>query len=197
MSSLKLDVEVFDLLSKIPGFVSMTKVSSGDLNFIIKSESEYENSRLLGFNKVENTGVKETLKSKSIYAVAYYSIFFEASKNMESTSSVVIESDGKLIGEEVYDEEKLEDLRKSNNAIFLGKNFVMYKDRMRISRGDANLILPSKSVPHLHGLQGNYNVVSGSPSSKVDHYLKNKMSVSDDPDIGTVLVGISEKKLDE
>jgi len=194
MSSVKLDVEVFDLLSKIPGFVSMTKVSSGDLDFIVKSESEYESRDLLGFNKVENTGVKETLKSKAIYAVAYYPLFFEASKDIQSTSSVVIVSDGKLIGEEVYDDKKLEDLRKSNNAIFLGNNFVMYKDRMRISRGDANIVLPSKSVPNLHSLQGNYSVVSGSPSSKVDYYLKNKMGISENPDIGTVLVGISEKK---
>ncbi|MEE9585710.1 MAG: hypothetical protein V3W09_02295 [Nitrososphaerales archaeon] len=192
MSSIDIDQKVGRILSDIPGFVALYRIGSDDAREILRLESEAEKRAVLGSISAENLGVRESLKRGLVFAVAYRPRFFASFKGRLHGSSVVMTSGGDVVGEEVTDPGRLRKLKGKGGIILIGSSFVLYKDRVRKAGGEAKIVLPGRAFPPLEDLAGARDIISGSPSSPVDQYLKLKMNVdSNDPDIGTVIVGFT------
>ncbi len=184
-----IDRDINNILVNIEGFVSFIKIDQKDIQKILNMEQKAENLTALGTILAENQGVRNALSRKVVYAIAYYSIFFSNFKD-DITSSVIMTSGKDILGEEITDLNKLNELKKRNDAVIIGSSFVLYPDKIRRSTAEAKIVLPERSFLPLQSLSYAKNIVSGSPSPPVDNYLKMKMNVNcNDPDIGTVIVG--------
>ena len=185
-----IDRDINNILVNIEGFVSFIKIDQKDIQKILNMEQKAENLTALGTIPAENQGVRNALSRKIVYVIAYYSIFFSNFKDDIPFSSVIMTSGKDILGEEITDLNKLNELKKRNDTVIIGSSFVLYPDKIRRSTAEAKIVLPERSFLPLQSLSYIKNIVSGSPSPPVDNYLKMKMNVNcNDPDIGTVIVG--------
>lgn len=168
---------------KLKGVTKVVLLGQEERAVVEKLESEAEEKVLMGFCKGKNLGVREALGKKTVYAC-----LTDTSLRWPKTSLIKIVCGEETIGEDIYDEERLEKLKNEGNIV-LG-NLVLYKDKMRLMRENREkicvLMLPLR-IPELETL----GMVVGSPSPPADLYLKKKMGASeDDPKIGTIIVGV-------
>ena len=187
-----MDSKVGVILAEIPGFVAQLRISVDDAREILRLERAAEKRAVLGAIPAENHGVREALSRGVVYTVAYRPKFFVSFKDRIHDSSVVMTSGGEVVGEEVKDPARLDELKGRSDVILMGSSFILYKDRVRRAAEEAKIILPGRAFPPLKNLTGARDIISGSPSPPADLYLKKRMRVdTEDPDIGTVIVGFS------
>lgn len=98
---------------------------------------------------------------------------------------------GKIIGEMVYDEEELEELRNDPNAYFMSDNFVTYQDNTTQGEKQYFLVEAEKSTfithENLSDITRSFKVAV--PSIETDHYIKECYNMGEDKNIGTLIVG--------
>ncbi|MCX8181972.1 MAG: hypothetical protein N3D12_02510 [Candidatus Methanomethyliaceae archaeon] len=174
---------VIENLMRLKGIIKVVPLTQEDRAEIERLEREAEGKVLMGLCKGMNLGVREALRKKTVYAC-----ITNASLRWPKTSLVKIVCGEETIGEDKYDENELERLKSEGNLVV--GNIVFYKDKIRLMRENIDkislLMLPLK-IPELEGL----GMVIGSPSPPADLYLKKKLGASeDDPNIGTVIVGV-------
>lgn len=113
----------------------------------------------------------------------------------EGDSSFTLRNEsGQIIGETIYDEEELEELRDDPNVYFLSDNFVTYSNLTK--PGEKQFFVmsatnsafftntnPEKLVSHL---------VVAIPSTTTDHYIKDCFDLPHDEPIGTLIIGFTE-----
>jgi hypothetical protein len=108
-----------------------------------------------------------------------------------ASATVVLVSDGVIVGEEIVDSAKNKELEKNSTAILIDKQFVMYQDRVKNHpASDAVFQFPANPFPLLEDIEEIRDVVSASPSAPSDVYIKKKggWQVAD-PQLGTILIG--------
>lgn len=190
----QIDNEINGILKSIEGFVASTKLNQKDIKEILELEEKAEKLTVFGMVPAKNQGVRNVLKKELVYVVAYYPIFFSNYKDISHSSSVIMTSGKKIIGEEIIDIQKLNEYKKRNDVVIIGSSFVLYTDKIRKSKSEAIIVLPERPFHPFNNLSNATNIISGSPSPPVDNYLKLKMNVDGtDPNIGTVLVGLELK----
>jgi hypothetical protein len=98
-----------------------------------------------------------------------------------------------VIGEEVMDTSRLQALIKQDNIKILKKNFVLYFDRMKETRGQVPVfVIRGLSFPEIEDITGIQDVLSASPSGLVDVYLKERFGWDTIArDLGTILIGFN------
>lgn len=188
----KFDLEITKRLEKTPGFITLYRINLKETSEILRLEAEAERRAVLGTIPAENRGVREVFKRASVYAIAYRPEFFASFKERSHGISVMMVSGTETVGEEVLNPQRLRELKERSDVIFVGSSFVIYKEQLRRAREEVKIVLPSRPFPPLEDMVGARDIVSGSPSPPVDHYLKARMGVNmEDPDIGTVIVGLN------
>jgi hypothetical protein len=100
-----------------------------------------------------------------------------------------------VIGEEVIDADRLQDLVKKNTVKVLRKNFILHFDRMKASRGQAPVfVIRGLPFPEIGGIAGLRDVLSASPIGSADVYLKQQYGWdTNDRSLGTILIGFNIK----
>jgi len=98
-----------------------------------------------------------------------------------------------VIGEEVTDPQRLRALVQQDNVKILKKNFVLYYDRMKSTRGQVPIfVIRGLPFPEIEGVIGIRDVLSASPIGSVDIYLKERFGWSTQArDLGTILIGFN------
>lgn len=95
----------------------------------------------------------------------------------------------RIIGEEVLDP----DTRFEENHFYFQKGFVMFPDRRGKNRSvPAYFLLPPLPFPDLEGEKERFsitNIMSVSPSSPCDDYLRERYRMSKNPAYASILVG--------
>jgi len=101
--------------------------------------------------------------------------------------------DDLVIGEEVTDLGKLESLKAQKDLKIIGRNFVVYFDRVRQVRGrEPSFVFRGLHFPELEGIAAVRDVVSASPMGAVDSYLKTLYGWdTEDLELGTILIGFN------
>ncbi|MCL4436211.1 MAG: hypothetical protein M1503_10530 [Thaumarchaeota archaeon] len=195
MDNAELDSEITKRLEKIQGFIRLRRINLNEATEILRLEADAEKRAVLGTIPAENRGVREALKRPVVYAVAYRPEFFSSFRERTHDISVMMLSGSETVGEEVLNPQRLRELRDRSDVIFVGSGFVIYKERLRRAQENLKIVLPNRPFPPLEDVPGVCDIVSGSPSPPVDHYLKVKMGVNmEDPDIGTVIVGLTSAR---
>jgi hypothetical protein len=176
------------VLLSIPGIMDVRYLDKKYFNEILRLETIVEKSSI-GI-KCFNEGLREVLKRQIVLAIAHL-------PNLRHPPEPIIlwKAGEEIVGEEVWEDEKIERLKKDSNIIFLGKNFILYKDKLiHLRKVEHMLVYPPVRFPELEKIELIKDSVSVTVSTLTDIYIKERMGWNvNDPKIGTVLIGFNIK----
>lgn len=115
-------------------------------------------------------------------------------KTYDYTFTLRTES-GKIIGEMIYDDEELEDLRNDPTVYFLSDNFVTYQDAS---------VAGEKQFFYMESAGSDFvtdkdidstvkSVTVGIPSTETDHFIRDCFDLSHDESLSSVIIGFTPK----
>jgi hypothetical protein len=179
-------------LKGLEGYVNLHRIDDQDIHELGTNERLNEKKKGFRWISADNLGVRESLKREFKYAIAYLKPLFKNYNSKIEESSVLFICDDNIIGEDISSNKRLKKNMNDRNSIFIGSNFVFYKDKMRNSKGETRIIIPCKKFPPLEGFPYASDVISGSPSSSTDKYFKTKMGLNAcNPELGTIIIGFN------
>lgn len=175
-------------LLDVRGVIGLLHLSNKDLGNILDLENDVE-ERSPSNALVFNAGVREVSKRQIVLAMAKTTDFPPT-----SAPTVLLVSNGKIVGEEIVDRSEAERLKRSPDVVFVGENFVIYRDRVELGAGVSSFVVPPLPFPMLEQIDDVDEVVAASPMSFSDLYIKRTggWNVSDTR-LGTLLIGFNVK----
>ena len=181
--------EAINIIKGLNGAVDVQVLSDEDKKALIKIETSRNNDII----PVVNKGLHECM-SKEFCLVLLKTEEFRIPS--EPTVLLVTDS-GQVLGQELISPEDREKYAQNDNVIFLSNNFIIFKpDNInRSAVGEKqSFILPAIPFPELDDIMTISDVVSCSPSTLGDAYIKNKYNYPDDPHLATIIVAFSKKR---
>ncbi|MFQ5761993.1 MAG: hypothetical protein ACE5PO_03065 [Candidatus Bathyarchaeia archaeon] len=135
-----------------------------------------------------NGGVEAVLKRRIVVAAAH-----NPQLRHPPGPTVLLTADEAILGEEVWGEERIRALKQRPDVLFLGKDFVLYADKVREKAGvKPSFVFPPNPFPELENVTGVRDVISASPSAASDNYIKRQAKWNmNDANLGTVLIGFN------
>lgn len=132
--------------------------------------------------RVKNLGVEECMTRQYVICIIKDKRF-----RPPPEPTIKLESDGIILGEEVLPCVKDEFLANVDEPVlWLSEEFVMYP--ARYGGGRECFVMPPVSFPEVSEF-GAKNVVSCSPDTPCDMYIREYHGYEDDPKLATILVG--------
>ena len=163
-----------------------------------KQVLEHEMKRLEELVPFINEGMKEAFDEEEAIVIitdnTKKSSRVENSYETRDTSFTLRNESGKIIGETIFDEEELEDLREDPNVFFLSDNFVTYNNLT--VPGEKQFFVMSSTTSDFFTSKDLESLVSSLkvavPSTGSDHYIKDCYDLAHDEAIGTLILGFTE-----
>ena len=181
--------DIINIIKNLDGVLKVQKLSSKDiLNLILIEENN--DSQLI---PVINEGMKECFKQD--YCLT---IFKKGYFRLPSSPTILLKtSTGKILGHEIFTHDEREYFKNNENVLFLSDDFIIFRDIMESKNKYPEkefFVLPPVDFPELNDIEELDCVISSSPSTKSDEYLKEKYGYYGDSSIATILVAFSLKK---
>ncbi|MEN6438050.1 MAG: hypothetical protein ABFD97_05665 [Syntrophobacter sp.] len=175
------------------GILDIGWIAKEDIAAVTRSEQELQERGLGGLGSYCNEGVSKVISRQFVCAVLNNNEFRHADKPCLSWMV-----DDVVIGEEITDEEHLNFLKKQGKVKVIGKNFVVYFDRVKTVAGKPPVfVCRALAFPEIEGVPGVRDVLSASPIGSADMHLKRKFGWdSKDPELGTILIGFNHQESD-
>ena len=176
------------IINKLKGVLDVQKLSEEDKKALL----EIESSRKGDMIPVVNTGLEECMK-KDFYLVVLKN---EEFRSPPIPTVLLVTDKGRILGQELISPDEKEKYQNRKDAYFLSPEFVIFKPdeaTRSMQREKEFFLLPSVPFPELNNIEGIMDVVSCSPSTVGDSYLKDKYGYPQEPHIATILVGFSIK----
>ncbi|MBU0623472.1 MAG: hypothetical protein KJ672_01365 [Candidatus Thermoplasmatota archaeon] len=136
----------------------------------------------LGPLTVQNDGVLQCLKRQNVVSIVKDKTF----RGPPHPTVVLVNDEGTVIGREVLRGEKVKKVPGSK-TIFLGKDFVIFYGKG--SGKGARFVLPPVSFEEVEKIHGTSAVISSSPSTAGDFFLRKSAALDDDPKLASILIG--------
>ena len=163
-----------------------------------KQVLEHEMKRLEELVPFINEGMKEAFDEEEAIVIitdnTKKSSRVENSYETRDTSFTLRNESGKIIGETIFDEEELEDLREDPDVFFLSDNFVTYNNLT--VPGEKQFFVMSSTTSDFFTSKDLESLVSSLkvavPSTGSDHYIKDCYDLAHDEAIGTLIIGFTE-----
>ena len=183
---------VVSKLRSIEGIIDVWQVDNSQKNTILELEKKAnENAGLAIGVEIVNMGAVYALQRKFALCVNHS----PALRHPPSPILRLVAGDD-VVGEEVWEADRIAALRADSNAVFLGRGFVLFKDKVsRIKERHLRFEYGPQSFPELSTVDGVLDVVSCTISPVADIYVK-RMARWDttNPDTGTLLIGFNTSK---
>jgi len=181
--------DVIEIINGLKGVLGVQLLSKEDKNDLLKIEAFQKDDII----PVINEGLNECLNRE------FCLVMFKTSEfRIPPEPTVILKTDtGRILGQEIISSEDRENYTNHDNVILLSKNFILFKPENIFSRDikeKQQFILPPIPFPELNSVNEIFDVVSGTPSTKGDEYIKNNYGCPQDPKIATVLIGFSKKE---
>ena len=171
--------EVLETLSRLKGVRSAFYLTKEISRGLLKIERRYPS---IGPLTVHNEGVRECLKRKHVACIIKDKSF----RGPPHPTVVLVNDDEEIIGREILRGEKIE-TGPGTRTIKLGKDFVVFYDK-DTSHG-ARFVLPPVAFKEVEQIKGTSCVVSCSPSTPGDSFLRERAGIEDDPKLASILIG--------
>ncbi len=170
------------------GILAVGWLSDHDRQTIRQFEEELQERGLGGLGKYCNEGVLKVLGSQMVCVVLNNNDFRHATE--PCLFWVVGEV---VIGEEVSDRERLEALKQRPEVKVIGRNFVIFADKIKQTAGQQpSFVFRALAFPEIEGIPGVEEVLSASPHGAADLYLKERFGwEAGKPELGTILIGFN------
>ncbi len=130
----------------------------------------------------ENRGVEEALRRSRVLCLFKDARF----RPPGEPTLLLLDEHGAVLGRELVSGEAPPD-RSERRFAFLGRDFVLYADRK--SAGRLRFVLPPVRFPELEGIPHITRVVSASPDTPQDEYLRERLGALKGGAYASVLVG--------
>lgn len=163
-----------------------------------KNVLRHEMKRLEELVPFINEGMNEAFEEdEAIVLILDNTIKNERIENSyeEGDSSFTLRNEsGQIIGETIYDEEELEELRDDPNVYFLSDNFVTYSNLTKPGEKQFFVMSATNSAffTNTHPEKLVSHLVVAIPSTTTDHYIKDCFDLPHDEPIGTLIIGFTE-----
>ena len=161
----------------------------------------YEMKRLDEIVPFINEGLKEALdEQEALLIIRKHEEKSVEEMNKESYTSdpaafTLRTESGKIIGEMIYDDEELEDLRNDPTVYFLSDNFETYQDAS---------VAGEKQFFYMESAGSDFvtdkdidstvkSVTVGIPSTETDHFIRDCFDLSHDESLSSVIIGFTPK----
>jgi hypothetical protein len=174
----KLD-EIRELLSSLKGVRHAFYLTDDMRKGLERLERHYPP---IGPLTVQNDGVLECLKREHVACIVKGSDF----RGPPHPTVILVNGEGAIIGRELLRGEKLKPVEE-RKTLFLGKDFVVYIGKE--SGKGSRFVLPPVDFKEVEDIKGTSRVVSSSPSTAGDVFLRTKAGLGDDPKLASILIG--------
>ncbi|MBU0684554.1 MAG: hypothetical protein ABIE25_07590 [Thermoplasmatota archaeon] len=131
---------------------------------------------------VQNDGVLECLKRRHVACIVKDNTF----RGPPHPTVVLMNENGAVIGRELLLGEKVGP-GEGSKTLFLGKDFVLFVGKE--SGKGSRFVLPPVEFKEVEDVRGTACVVSSSPSTTGDLFLRKKAGLDDDPKLASILIG--------
>jgi len=170
------------------GITDVGWLTETDRREIRKMEEIVEKEGLAVAGTYRNDGIFEVLQRRYACAVLNNNDFRHATE-----PALAWVCGDVVVGEEIVDDCRLEQLRQNGGIKILGKNFVLYFERIREARGQKPIVVvKGLAFPEIEHLPFVSDVISASPIGSADLYLKKRFGwASDKTALGTILIGFN------
>lgn len=185
---------VLRTLQECRGVIAVKILSDEEKKGILNVEGAVEEKIILGMCKSLNKGLRDALQKEFAAAMVIQTEKFQYPHHPE----MVMVSEDQIIGEQVYDKNKLEELRRNPTNLFLWENFVVYMKNLPRDpkkRSEMRVVYLPRKLVQLKELPYVEDSVFGVPSTEGDSLIKRMLAVtSEEAVLGTCLIGFSIKK---
>lgn len=171
--------EVLEVLSSIKGVKHAFYLSKDMRKGLVKIEKQYPP---IGPLTIRNDGVFECLKREHVACIVKDKGF----RAPPHPTVLLVNEDGEVIGRELLPGEKVPE-RVGRKNLFIGKDFVIFVGET--SGKGARFILPPVQFKEVERIEGTSCVLSSSPSTLGDLFLRKGAGLKDDPKLASVLIG--------
>lgn len=174
-------------LRTVEGIMDVWHVDDPHKNMILELEKNANQNAGLAIGvEIVNKGAESALRREYVLCVNHS----PALRHSPGPILILVAGED-VVGEEVWKEDRIERLRADPNAIFLGRGFVLFKDKVKkIDGRRLRFEYGPQRFPEISTIQGVTDVVSCTLSPPADMFVKRmaKWDISD-RDSGTVLIG--------
>jgi len=170
--------EVLKVLSRIKGVRHSFYLTREMREGLAALEKTYP---AIGPLTVQNEGILACLRSEHVACIVKDKTF----RGPPHPTVVLVNDRGEVIGRELLRGEKQP--KGPGRTLMLGQGFVVFADK-RASKG-ARFVLPPVPFKEVEETRGTCSVISSSPSTPGDSFLRKKAMIEDDPELASVVVG--------
>ena len=177
--------DIVDFLENLEGVLKVKRLNADNILNIIDIESERREELVPVFNK----GIQECFK-RDVTLVIFKKGFFRP----PPSPTMFLLYDGEVLGHDIFLESEKEKFKNDEDVQFLSDDFIIYRDVLNnhnLEKGNEYLMLPPVAFPELDTFENICNVISSSPSTKSDEYLKEEFGFAQDSSVATILVSFN------
>jgi hypothetical protein len=170
--------EILDVLSGIKGVRRSFYLTKEMRDGLVELEERYPS---IGPLTVQNEGVLACLRNDHVACIIKDKTF----RGPSHPTVVLVNDSGEVIGRELLPGEKQPS--GPGRTLMLGQDFVVFADKSA-SKG-ARFVLPPVPFKEVEEVKGTCTVISSSPSTPGDFFLRKKAGIEDDPKLASILIG--------
>ncbi len=195
--------EIETILSELTGVIDVSQISISSRGKIIELESNYEKGGMVG---LQNLGIRMVLECSMVYAILKDisfrpppcpTVFMVEDINEDEKVSNHILKIGKkgyhIVGEEIIDKK----FPVGEEYISISDDFILYPGRRNgQTKKPAYFLVPPIAFTELEIVRDTYkirNIMSVSPSTMSDEYIRESCAFSPREDLATILIGFDTK----
>ncbi|MBR0271071.1 MAG: hypothetical protein IJQ68_03645 [Methanobrevibacter sp.] len=178
---------ILKLLSSLDGVLGVFELSKRDILNVIDIESQRSEELIPVFNQ----GIQECFK-RDCSVVIFKKGFFRP----PPSPTLLLIFDGEVLGHDIFTDSEKEKYRDDEDVKFLSDDFIIFKDVLHnhnLEKGNEYFVLPPVPFPELDGFDNISEVISSSPSTQSDEYLKEEYGYGQDSSVATIFVSFNFK----
>ena len=179
--------EIIGLLSSLDGVIRVERLTPENILKVIDFESKRREELIPLFNK----GIQECFK-RDVSFVIFKKGFFRP----PPTPTLLLMFGGEVLGHDIFTDSQKEEYLDDEDVQFLSDDFIIFKDVLHnhnLEKGNDYFVLPAVPFPELDGFNNVSEVISSSPSTPSDEYLKEEYGFGQDSSIATIFVSFNIK----
>jgi len=181
---------VLSKIKEIKGVHQTLVLTEEDRRKTLELEEEAQKHVMMGIGYGNNQGVRTVLQRD--VAIAFVT---DNEYVWPPGPNLILKWKDRVIGEEVTDPKKLDELKKTEGIALIG-NFAVYKDRMPavsdMVKMPSTVLFPPKPCLEIKEVKGVFDAIQASPCASADDYLKKRMKANlTDQHLGTALIGFN------
>jgi len=195
--------KIIQLLSALEGVKTVSQITKVEKEKIAVLERGYENSGVVG---LKNIGIRMVLQSNFVFAILKDASFRpppgptvlmveDHNKDDKQTDHLrtIGSKDYRVIGEEIIDKQLPE---VKEEYIYISDDFILYPERRKEDpKRKAYFLVPPINFLELEDVKDFFkieNIISVSPSTIADDYIRKRYSFSKSDQLATILVGFNK-----